>query len=151
MPLTLTEKVLALFGRRALSPLWGEPVGDQFRLSVQDEEAFPLQVACLLSRPARDFEGGDFLLLEQRPRMQSRGEAISLKMGEGLVFTRGNALGQYLGPDVECDDAALFAPGMEAVFHLDVVGENVAIPLRSRDRGEAELGEQHIAWYERAR
>jgi hypothetical protein len=48
--------------------------------------AFPLQVAFLLSRPGRDFEGGEFLLVEQRPRQQSRGEAITLRQGEGLVF-----------------------------------------------------------------
>ncbi len=48
--------------------------------------AFPLQVAFLLSRPQRDFSGGEFLLVEQRPRQQSRGEAIALRRGEGLVF-----------------------------------------------------------------
>ena len=48
--------------------------------------AFPLQVAVLLSDPARDFSGGEFLLTEQRPRAQSRGEAIALARGEGLVF-----------------------------------------------------------------
>lgn len=48
--------------------------------------AFPLQVACLLSAPQRDFEGGEFLLVEQRPRMQSRGEAIALSRGEAIVF-----------------------------------------------------------------
>jgi hypothetical protein len=48
--------------------------------------AFPLQVAVLLSHPERDFRGGEFLLLEQRPRMQSRGEAIHLERGEGIVF-----------------------------------------------------------------
>lgn len=47
---------------------------------------FPLQVACLLSDPEREFTGGDLLLVEQRPRAQSRGEAISLAQGEGLVF-----------------------------------------------------------------
>ena len=50
------------------------------------EVAFPLQVVVLLSRPGRDFQGGELLLTEQRPRMQSRGEAISLSLGEGLVF-----------------------------------------------------------------
>ncbi|MDJ0847665.1 MAG: 2OG-Fe(II) oxygenase [Myxococcota bacterium] len=50
------------------------------------EVAFPLQVALLLSEPGRDFEGGEFLLVEQRPRMQSRGEAIALARGEALVF-----------------------------------------------------------------
>ena len=48
--------------------------------------AFPLQVAVLLSQPGRDFEGGEFLLVEQRPRMQSRGEAIALERGEAILF-----------------------------------------------------------------
>jgi hypothetical protein len=48
--------------------------------------AFPLQLACLLSRSGEDFSGGEFLLTEQRPRMQSRGEAIALERGEGIVF-----------------------------------------------------------------
>jgi hypothetical protein len=48
--------------------------------------AFPLQVAFLLSRPGRDFEGGEFLLHEQRPRMQSRADAIALRQGEAIVF-----------------------------------------------------------------
>jgi hypothetical protein len=48
--------------------------------------AFPLQVAFLLSRPEHDFRGGEFLLVEQHPRQQSRGEAIALRRGEGLVF-----------------------------------------------------------------
>jgi len=48
--------------------------------------AFPLQVAVLLSRPGTEFEGGEFLLLEQRPRMQSRGEALALERGEAVVF-----------------------------------------------------------------
>lgn len=48
--------------------------------------AFPLQLAVLLSRPGRDFEGGDFLLVEQRPRQQSRGEAIALARGEAVIF-----------------------------------------------------------------
>jgi hypothetical protein len=50
------------------------------------EIAFPLQVAVLLSDPGSDFSGGAFLLTEQRPRMQSRGEAIVLAKGEALVF-----------------------------------------------------------------
>jgi hypothetical protein len=48
--------------------------------------AFPLQLTCLLSRPGVDFTGGEFLLLENRPRMQSRGEAIALERGEAVVF-----------------------------------------------------------------
>ena len=48
--------------------------------------AFPLQVACLLSRPGRDFRGGAFVLAEQRPREQARVEAIDLEQGEAVVF-----------------------------------------------------------------
>ena len=48
--------------------------------------AFPLQLTCRLSRPDRDFTGGEFLLMEQRPRMQSRGEAIALRRGEAILF-----------------------------------------------------------------
>jgi uncharacterized protein len=48
--------------------------------------AFPLQVTILLSEPARDFDGGELLLVENRPRMQSRGTAIRLARGEGVVF-----------------------------------------------------------------
>jgi len=48
--------------------------------------AFPLQVAIGLSRPGRDYEGGAFLLVEQRPRMQSRGDAIELGLGDAVVF-----------------------------------------------------------------
>lgn len=53
---------------------------------VYGATAFPLQVAVLLSEPGTDFTGGAFLLTEQRPRMQSRGEAIDLARGEGIVF-----------------------------------------------------------------
>lgn len=48
--------------------------------------AFPLQVAICLSRRERDFTGGEFLLVEQRPRMQSRGTAIALSQGEAVIF-----------------------------------------------------------------
>jgi uncharacterized protein len=48
--------------------------------------AFPLQFTCALSRRGRDFEGGELLLVEQRPRAQSRGEAIVLDAGEGIIF-----------------------------------------------------------------
>ncbi|WP_413791635.1 MULTISPECIES: 2OG-Fe(II) oxygenase [unclassified Pseudomonas] len=50
------------------------------------EQVFPLQVAILLSEPGRDFTGGEFVLTEQRPRMQSRPQVIDLKQGDGLVF-----------------------------------------------------------------
>ena len=50
------------------------------------ELVFPLQVTVLLSRPGRDFEGGEFLLVEQRPRMQSRGHALGLAEGAVVIF-----------------------------------------------------------------
>ncbi len=50
------------------------------------ELVFPLQVAVLLSRPDEDFEGGEFVLTEQRPRMQSRAEVVPLRQGDAVVF-----------------------------------------------------------------
>ncbi len=50
------------------------------------EHVFPLQVAILLSDPEEDFTGGEFVLTEQRPRMQSRPQVIGLKEGDGLIF-----------------------------------------------------------------
>jgi hypothetical protein len=47
---------------------------------------FPLQLTILLSDPKRDFEGGEFLLVEGRPRMQSRGEVVPLAQGEAVIF-----------------------------------------------------------------
>lgn len=50
------------------------------------ELAFPLQIAVLLSRPGRDFDGGEFVLTEQRPRMQSRVRVVPLEQGEAVIF-----------------------------------------------------------------
>ena len=50
------------------------------------EHVFPLQIAFLLSRPGDDFTGGEFVLTEQRPRMQSRAEIVPLVQGEGVIF-----------------------------------------------------------------
>jgi len=47
---------------------------------------FPLQIAVLLSEPGRDFEGGEFVLTEQRPRMQSRATVVPLRQGDAVVF-----------------------------------------------------------------
>jgi uncharacterized protein len=50
------------------------------------EHVFPLQVAILLSQPGKDFTGGEFVLTEQRPRMQSRAEVVPLRRGDAAVF-----------------------------------------------------------------
>jgi hypothetical protein len=50
------------------------------------EHVFPLQVAILLSEPGRDFWGGEFVLTEQRPRMQSRPEVVPLAQGDAVAF-----------------------------------------------------------------
>ena len=50
------------------------------------EHVFPLQVAILLSQPGIDFDGGEFVLTEQRPRMQSRVEVLNLRQGDAAIF-----------------------------------------------------------------
>jgi hypothetical protein len=50
------------------------------------EHVFPLQLAILLSEPEHDFTGGEFVLTEQRPRMQSRATVVPLRQGDGVLF-----------------------------------------------------------------
>jgi len=62
---------------------------DDYNCLHQDlygEHVFPLQVAFLLARPGVDFTGGEFVLTEQRPRMQSRAEVVPLDQGQGVIF-----------------------------------------------------------------
>jgi hypothetical protein len=64
-------------------------VAGDFNALHQDlygELAFPIQVAILLSEPGRDFTGGEFVLTEQRPRMQSRAEVVPLRQGDAVAF-----------------------------------------------------------------
>jgi uncharacterized protein len=53
---------------------------------VYGDLVFPLQVTILLSEPGRDFTGGEFVITEQRPRMQSRAEVVPLRQGDGVIF-----------------------------------------------------------------
>lgn len=54
---------------------------------VYGEVAFPLQMTCFLSQPGVDYEGGEFVLVEQQPRAQSKAEVINPRQGEMLIFT----------------------------------------------------------------
>lgn len=49
--------------------------------------AFPLQIVFLLGQPGRDWEGGEFLLVEQQPRAQSKAEVVTANQGQGIIFT----------------------------------------------------------------
>jgi hypothetical protein len=65
---------------------YGEGDYNCLHQDLYGELVFPVQVAFLLSVPGEDFTGGEFVLTEQRPRMQSRAEVVSLERGEGVVF-----------------------------------------------------------------
>jgi uncharacterized protein len=76
-------------GQKKPTPLLLQYGADDYNCLHQDlygELVFPLQVTVLLARPGSDFTGGEFVLTEQRPRMQSRAEVVQLALGEAVIF-----------------------------------------------------------------
>jgi len=90
-PTTLAEflEICRRAGQTKPTPLMLRYEAGGYNCMHQDlygEVFFPIQVTFVLSRRGTDFSGGEFLLMEQRPRAQSRGEAVTLDRGEAIIF-----------------------------------------------------------------
>ena len=76
-------------GQKKPTPLilkYGEGDYNRLHQDLYGELLFPLQMAILLSEPISDFDGGEFLLTEQRPRQQSRARIVPLSKGDAVIF-----------------------------------------------------------------
>lgn len=87
--LAALRALCARHGQRRPTPLILRYVAGGYNCLHQDlygPVTFPFQLTCLLSAPGEHFTGGEFLLVEQRPRQQSRGEVVPLSRGDAVVF-----------------------------------------------------------------
>jgi uncharacterized protein len=92
------EQACAALGQTQPTPLmlkYGQNDENRLHQDVYGELHFPLQVVVLLSEPGQDFSGGEFVLTEQRPRMQSRVEVVPMLRGDAVIFA--GALRPVLG------------------------------------------------------
>lgn len=90
-PATLEEYLARCHAAGQLRPTplmlrYGKGGYNRLHQDLYGDLLFPLQVVFLLSQPGADFSGGEFLLTEQRPRMQSRAEVVPLQQGDAVVF-----------------------------------------------------------------
>ncbi|MCG8589780.1 MAG: 2OG-Fe(II) oxygenase [Proteobacteria bacterium] len=130
LPATLTEfqSRCHAAGQTRPTPLLLRYGPEDYNCLHQDtygEVAFPLQVAVCLSQPGEDFEGGSFLLLQNRARRQSRGEALVLERGDAVVFPNRDWLTAGARGPVRCQ----FRHGVSRV----VSGERYALGIIFHD------------------